>query len=108
MPNFNILAEQTGLSLHLVGKVGNPKDKFSFLRPICNEIYCHASFLVLFQMFHIVVCGRVPWLYQYWPGGFMFFLRFYVQELTKAQPALVLVLKHLRRWGNGLKSHPTD
>ena len=18
-----------------------------------------------------VVCGRVPWLYQYWPGGFM-------------------------------------
>ena len=22
----------------------------------------------------IVVCGRVPWLYQYWPGGFMLFL----------------------------------
>ena len=20
----------------------------------------------------IIVCGRVPWLYQYWPGGFMF------------------------------------
>ena len=19
-------------------------------------------------------CGRVPWLYQYWPGGFMFFV----------------------------------
>ena len=33
---------------------------------------------------------------------------FYVQELLKAQPAGVLVLKCLRRWGNGLKSHPTD
>ena len=26
----------------------------------------------------------------------------------KAQPAVVLVLKHLKRRGNGLKSHPTD
>ena len=25
------------------------------------------------------VYGRVPWLYQYWPGGFMV-LRFYVQD----------------------------
>ena len=32
---------------------------------------------------------------------------FYVQELKKAQP-VVLVLKRLRRHGNGLKSHPTD
>ena len=30
------------------------------------------------------------------------FLRFYVQELPKAQPAVVLVLKCLRRRGNGL------
>ena len=36
------------------------------------------------------------------------FLWFYVQELPKAQPAVVLVLKCLRRWGNGLKTHPTD
>ena len=36
------------------------------------------------------------------------FLWFYVQELPKAQPAVVLVLKHLRRQGNSLKSHPTD
>ena len=21
-----------------------------------------------------IVCGRVPWLYQYWPGGFMIFV----------------------------------
>ena len=35
-------------------------------------------------------------------------LWFYVQEHSKAQPAVVLVLKHLRRRGNGLKSHPTD
>ena len=36
------------------------------------------------------------------------FLWFYAQELPKAQPAVVLVLKRLRRRGNGLKSHPTD
>ena len=35
-------------------------------------------------------------------------LWFYVQELPKAQPAVVLVLKRLRRRGNSLKSHPTD
>ena len=35
-------------------------------------------------------------------------LWFYVQELPKAQSAVVLVLKRLRRRGNGLKSHPTD
>ena len=34
-------------------------------------------------------------------------LWFYVQELSKAQPAVVLVLKRLRRRGNSLKSHPT-
>ena len=22
----------------------------------------------------IIVCGRVPWLYQYWPGGFILFV----------------------------------
>ena len=38
----------------------------------------------------------------------MVFLWFYVQEHPKAQPAVVLVLKRLRRRGNGLKSHPTD
>ena len=36
------------------------------------------------------------------------FLWFYVQELPKAQPAVVLVLKRLRRRDKGLKSHPTD
>ena len=55
----------------------------------------------------LVVCGRVPWLYQYWPGGFMFTVVLCL-ELPKAQPAVVLVLKRLRRRGNCLKSHPTD
>ena len=59
------------------------------------------------QPWFTFVCGRVPWLYQYWLGGFMV-LWFYVQELRKAQPAVVLVLKRLRRRGNSLKSHPTD
>ena len=36
------------------------------------------------------------------------FVWFYVQELPKAQRAVVLVLKRLRRRGNGLKSHPID
>ena len=36
------------------------------------------------------------------------FLWFYVQELPKTQPAVVLVLKRLKRQNNGLKSHPTD
>ena len=44
---------------------------------------------------------------QYWPGWFMV-LWFYVQEHRKAQPAVVLVLKRLRRRGQGLKSHPKD
>ena len=36
------------------------------------------------------------------------FLWFYVQELPKAQLAVVLVLKRLRRRGIGLKPHPTN
>ena len=35
-------------------------------------------------------------------------LWFYAQEHPKAQQAVVLILKRLRKWGNGLKSHPTD
>ena len=35
-------------------------------------------------------------------------LWFYAQEHPKAHPAVVLVLKRLRRLGNGLESHPTD
>ena len=45
---------------------------------------------------------------QYWPGGFMVLWVFYVQEHPKAQPAVVLILKRLRRQGHSLKSHPTD
>ena len=36
---------------------------------------------------------------QYWAGGFMSFVGYYVQELQKAQPAVVLVIKRLRRRG---------
>ena len=68
-------------------------------------LFCLLIYLCLNKQTN--VCGRVPWLYQYWPGGFMIFW-FYVQELPKAQPAVVLVLKRLNRRGNGLKSHPTD
>ena len=35
-------------------------------------------------------------------------LWFYVQEHPKAQPAVVLILKHLKGRSHSLKSHPTD
>ena len=41
-----------------------------------------------------------------WVG--LCFLWFFDQELLEAQPAVVLVLKRLRRRANGLKSYPTD
>ena len=44
-------------------------------------------------------CGRVPWLAG-WVYGF--------SGASDAQPAVVLVLKRLRRRGHGFKSHPTD
>ena len=53
-------------------------------------------------------CGRVPWLYLSTDRVGLCFLSFYVQELPKAQPAVVLVLKRLRSRGNSLKYHPTD
>ena len=43
---------------------------------------------------------------QYWSGG-LWFLWFYIQEYPKAQPAVVLALKRLRRRGHSLKSHST-
>ena len=30
--------------------------------------------LYLTEIHMLVVCGRVPWLYQYWPGVFMLFV----------------------------------
>ena len=54
----------------------------------------------------IIVCGRVSWLYRTGRVG-LCFLSFCVQELLEAQPAVVLVLKRLRRrgkWLEGLKS----
>ena len=44
---------------------------------------------------------------QCWLVGFMV-CAVYVQEHPKAQPAVVLVLKRLRRRGHGLKSDLTD
>ena len=38
----------------------------------------------------------------------LYFLWFYVWEHPKAQPAVVLFLKHLRSRGHSLKSHLTD
>ena len=61
-------------------------------------------FVVLCTGDVILVCGRVPWLYQYWPGGFMVLWL----EYPEAQPAVVQVLKRLRRQGLCFKSHPTD
>ena len=63
------------------------------------EDICYVQYLLLFVAVFLgcTSTGRVG----------LCFLWFYVQELPKAQPAVVLVLKRLRRRGNGLKSHPT-
>ena len=51
----------------------------------------------------IIVCGRVPWLYQYWPDGFMLFVVLVQELLEAAQLAGVLVLKRLGRLGKWLE-----
>ena len=75
---------------------------------------CYKTFFMLnstehkISTAHISFCGCVPRLYLSTGRVGLCFLWFYVQELPKAQPAVVLVLKRLRRRGNGLKSHQTD
>ena len=40
-----------------------------------NVCKSEISFTKLYEFIrHIRFCGRVPWLYQYWPGGFMSFV----------------------------------
>ena len=51
----------------------------------------------------IIVCGRVPWLYQYWPGGFMLLL-----VLCPGTPGGSNGSGSGFDGANGLKSHPTD
>ena len=34
---------------------------------VCQKLFDHLNLNFCF-------CGRVPWLYQYWPGGFMLFV----------------------------------
>ena len=50
----------------------------------------------------IIVCGRVPWLYQYWPGRFMLFV-----VLPPGTPGGSICsgsgLKRLRRRGKWLE-----
>ena len=70
-------------------------DLFESVSLSCSIIHCTLNirnFLVL--LFVAVFLSHN----QYWPGGFMVLWWFFnVQENTKAQPAVVLVLKHLRR-----------
>ena len=42
------------------------------------------------------------------PAQGLCFLLFYVREHLKSRPATVMILKHLRRRGQDLKSHLTD
>ena len=71
------------------------RSRESNLRPPVYKTYRFIPFTTEKSVI-MCFCGRVHWLYQYWP------------ELPKAQPVVVLVLQRLRRRGNGLKSHPTD
>ena len=54
----------------------------------------------------IIVCGLVPWLYQYWLGGFMLFV-----VLCPGTPGGSTGSGSgfkAEDGANGLKSHPTD
>ena len=51
--------------------------------------------------------GRVPWLYQYRPGGFMLFVVL-CPGTPEGSTGSGCGFKGLRRRDNGLKSHPTD
>ena len=59
-------------------------------------------------------CGRVPWLYQYWPGGFMLFFVVLCPGSPEGSTGSGSGFKVSQKTGqvsedgNGLKSHPTD
>ena len=55
----------------------------------------------------IVVCGRVPWLYQYWQGWFMLFVVL-CPGTPEGSTGSGSGFKASQKTGNGLKSHPTD
>ena len=71
------------------------------------KAYPHELFRQFYVQKYIFFCGRVPWLYQYLPGGFMLFVVL-CPGTPEGSTGSVLVLKRLKGWGNGLKSHPTD
>ena len=89
----------------------------------CSSSWCGTgSFFMLLLLYLFLFRIFIAAWHDYWNNIFvavflgctstgrvdLCFLWFYVQELPKAQPAVVLVLKRLRRRDNGLKSHPTD
>ena len=55
----------------------------------------------------IFVCGRVPWLYQYWPGGFMLFVVL-CPGTPEGSTGSGSGFKASQKTGNRLKSHLTD
>ena len=66
---------------------------------------CNCKF-VTFPLVSIV-CGRVPWLYQYWPDGFMLFVVL-CPGTPEGSTGSGSGFKASQKTGNGLKSHPTD
>ena len=42
----------------------------------CTSMYLPFVHCEIFNVSYLNIrfCGRVPWLYQYWPGGFMLFV----------------------------------
>ena len=54
-----------------------------------------------------IVCGRVPWLYQYWPVGFRLFVVL-CPGTPEGSTGSGSGFKASQKTGNGLKSHPTD
>ena len=42
--------------------------------PLHHGGFSDFSRFLLMRQYFTIVCGRVPWLYQYWPGGFMLYV----------------------------------
>ena len=61
--------QKTGLRLKVssdrLGEAGNRT---------CDPWFTRHRFIPYTTAFFLCFCGRVPWLYQYWPGGFMLFV----------------------------------
>ena len=66
----------------------------------------HVKMLHCWKSHALCFCGRVPWLYQYWPGRFMLFVVL-CPGTPEGSTGSGSGFKASQKTGIGLKSHPT-